>query len=294
MKLQHGNGPNNNMLTVNIFDNTCAHHVKDYGYFTSTDGRKPTKIQFVHNQMEFDGITLFTDQNILNPIVDLVKSKIKIAWCLESPAVTLNVHRYLHEVAQKFDYVLCYRDDLIKTNPKKFLPNSPGGALIKDENISLYADIKTKGCSIVMSNKQTYPGHIIRHQIKQAAETNSGIDFFGWGTPAGHIPDKITALKDYMFHLTIENVIAPHYFTEKLIDCLVTGCVPIYYGAPNIGKYFNTDGFILFSSFEEFLKIKLTKDDFHKRQKAIEENFNLAMNYVSSDDYLATKLLKLI
>lgn len=282
------------MLQVNIFDNTCSHHVKDYGYFTSTDGRKPKNISFDHKLMEYNGITLFTDSFILDPIVDSVKSKIKIAWSLESPAVHLNVHRNIHLIAHKFDYILCYREDLINLNPNKFLPNSPGGALIKDENISIYKESKNKKCSIVLSGKRTYPGHILRHQIQQACNNNSGIDFFGWGSPNGHIQDKIVALKDYMFHITIENIIAPHYFTEKLIDCLVTGCVPIYYGASNIDKYFNIDGFITFSSFEEFSKIKLTKDDFYKRKKAIEENFKLAHKYLSSDDYLATKLEKLI
>lgn len=280
------------MLTVNIFDNTCSHHVKDYGYFTSTDGRKPKTIQFVHKQMNFDGITLFTDSFILDPIVDKVQSKIKVAWSLESPAVHWQVHNQLHNVANKFDYLLCYREDLINSNPGKFLPNSPGGALIKDDNISLHKESKNKKCSIVLSGKQTYPGHVLRHQIQRAAGQQSGIDFFGWGSKTGHIPDKIVALKDYMFHITIENIIAPHYFTEKIIDCLVTGCVPIYYGAPNIDKYFNVDGFIIFSSFEEFLKLKLTKDDFYKRESAIKENFDLAHKYLSSDDFLATKLLK--
>lgn len=281
------------MLKVNIFDNTCAHHVKDYGYFTSTDGRKPTKITFCHKQKEFDGITLFTDSYILDPIVDEIKSKIKIAWCLESPAVQWHVHNNLQHISNKFDYILCYREDLINSNPLKFLPNSPGGALIKDEEINLYNEFKTKKCSTIISGKVSYPGHLLRHQIQKLAGTNSGIDFFGWGTPFGHIESKLVALKNYMFHLTIENIIAPHYFTEKLIDCLVTGCIPIYYGAPNIDKYFNIDGFICFNSIEEFLKLKLSKEIFYNKQKAIQENFNLAQQYISSDDYLATKLNKL-
>ena len=92
------------MLTVNIFDKTCQHHVKDYGYFTSTDGIKPKKIQFVYNQMEYEGITLFTDDYILDPIVDRVTSTCKVAWCLESPAVKPHVHNNLHTISNKFDF----------------------------------------------------------------------------------------------------------------------------------------------------------------------------------------------
>ena len=281
-------------IVVNIFDDTCQHHVVNDGYFTSTEGRRPKDIQFVIKQMKFDGITLFTDSYILNPIVEQVKSKIKIAWCLESPAVHSIVHNNLHLVADRFDYIFCYREDLIKSHPHKFLPNSPGGSLIKDSNISLYSNLKNKKCSMILSGKRAFPGHILRHQIQRAAGTKSGIDFYGWGSSSGFIPDKIVALKEYMFHVVIENIISPYYFTEKLIDCLVTGCIPIYYGASNIDKYFNTEGFITFSSFEEFLKLKLTKEDFYKREKAIEENFKLAHNYLSSDDYLASKLTSLL
>ena len=152
-------------------------------------------------------------------------------------------------------------------------------------------DQKTKRCSLVLSGKQELPGHVLRHQIQAYSQ---GIDFYGWGSPGGFIDDKAVALKDYKYHFVIENIKAPHYFTEKLIDCLLTGCIPIYYGAPNIDKYFNVDGFIIFNDFADLQKLKITNEDFEKRSNAILENFKLAHNYISSDDYLATKLLKLI
>jgi hypothetical protein len=279
------------MITVNIFDKTCAHHVKDYGFFTSTDGKKPKNIEFIHDRLVYDGITLFTDDYILDPIVDQVKSKFKIAWCLESPAVKPHIHNNLHLVSNKFDYFLTYREDLIQTNPQKFLPNSPGGTYISDKDINMYQDEKTKKCSSILSGKKTYPGQILRHQIQN---TSTGIDFFGWGSPNGFIENKLVALKNYMFHLTIENIKAPHYFTEKLIDCLLTGCVPIYYGAPNIEKYFNTKGFIIFNSYEDLLNLKLKTINYYEMLPFIKENFKLAHKYISSDDYLATKLNKLL
>jgi hypothetical protein len=280
------------MLKVNIFDNTCSHHVKDYGYFTSTDKRKPANIEFVHKNFNFDGITLFTDDYILNTnLVDKVRSKLKVAWCLESPIVQYNVHNNLHLVEDHFDYILCYRQDLIKKNPKKYLPNSPGGTYILDNDIGLHENSKNKKCSMILSGKRSYPGHILRHQIQNSSV---GIDCFGWGSPSGKIENKIIALKDYMFSITIENVRAYHYFTEKLIDCLLTGCVPVYYGAPNIGDYFNIKGFVVFNSLEELSQMKLSKKIFEEKKQYIEENFKLAHKYISSDDFLATKLIKMI
>jgi hypothetical protein len=279
------------MLTVNIFDNTCQHHLREDGYWTSTARRKPKNIEFVQKLYNYEGITLFTDDFILSDDVQKVNSKIKVAWCLESPAVQPVVHNNIHLLSDRFDYILTYRDDLIKHNPKKFLPNSPGGAYVNDDAISTYSDQKTKRCSLVLSGKQSLPGHVLRHQIQSCSQ---GIDFYGWGSPGGFIDDKAVALKNYKYHFVIENIKAPHYFTEKLIDCLLTGCVPIYYGAPNIDKYFNVDGFIIFNDFADLQKLKITNEDFEKRSKAIHENFKLAHNYISSDDYLATKLQKLI
>lgn len=279
------------MLTVNIFDNTCQHHLREDGYWTSTAKRKPKNIEFVQKLYNYDGITLFTDDFILSDEVQKVNSKIKVAWCLESPAVQPVVHNNIHLLSDRFDYILTYRDDLIKHNPKKFLPNSPGGTYVNDDAISTYCDQKTKRCSLVLSGKQSLPGHVLRHQIQSYSQ---GIDFYGWGSPGGFIDDKAVALKNYKYHFVIENIKAPHYFTEKLIDCLLTGCVPIYYGAPNIDKYFNVEGFIIFNDFADLQKLKITNEDFEKRSKAIHENFKLAHNYISSDDYLATKLQKLI
>ena len=53
-----------------------------------------------------------------------------------------------------------------------------------------------------------------------------------------------------MFSIAIENASYETYFTEKLLDCFATGTIPVYYGAPDIGDYFNKDGIIDLS--EEF------------------------------------------
>lgn len=282
------------MLKVNIFDNTCAHHVRDDGYFTSTDGRKPREISFVHKQQEYDGITIFTDNFILNtPVVTSVKSNIKIAWCLESPAVMPRVHNNIHQVADNFDYVFTYRTDLIEQDPKKFIPNTPGGAYLKDEFFGLYTNNKNKFCSNIFSAKRDLEGHKLRHHINRSIPQ---VDGFGSGTHPGapFLRDKSPALAPYMFSFIIENIKYPHYFTEKLIDCLLAGCVPIYWGAPNIGDYFNLDGFIIFNSFDELKDKKITKQDYLDRLQAIAENYKTALLYKSSDDVLARKIQKLI
>lgn len=69
-------------------------------------------------------------------------------------------------------------------------------------------------------------------------------DLFGKGWPnylityQGPIVRKVDILKHYKFCFAYENVKGiPGYVTEKIFDSLQAGCVPVYWGAPNIGEY---------------------------------------------------------
>ena len=42
----------------------------------------------------------------------------------------------------------------------------------------------------------------------------------------------------YEFHICIENVQSNHYFSEKIINSLLTDTTPIYLGCKNIDSYF--------------------------------------------------------
>jgi hypothetical protein len=55
---------------------------------------------------------------------------------------------------------------------------------------------------------------------------------------------KQATLKNYKFALCFENMEFPGYVTEKLIDCLVAGVVPIYWGAPDIQDFVPEECFI--------------------------------------------------
>jgi len=63
------------------------------------------------------------------------------------------------------------------------------------------------------------------------------IDIFGRGI--NEIEDKWDALDRYKYHIALENSVVEDYWTEKLSDAYLAGCYPIYYGCPNIEKYFD-------------------------------------------------------
>lgn len=55
---------------------------------------------------------------------------------------------------------------------------------------------------------------------------------------------KLTTIANYRFALCFENMEFPGYVTEKVIDCLVAGVVPIYWGAPDIRNFIPEECFI--------------------------------------------------
>jgi hypothetical protein len=279
------------MIKVNLFDGTFGHSLNENGFLTSTKDRKPTLISYKEKLMSYDGITVFSDEYMYSDFPEQVKTKTKVGWCIESPGVKPQVTQNLEKIDNRFDYIITFRRDLIEKNPKKYLPAIVGGTWINENDHGLYKDEKSKNCSIILSGKSFLPGQQLRHAIYRQVQ---GIDAFGGGTKTGHIFDKLDSLKNYKFTFVIENCQYYNYFTEKLIDAFVTGCIPIYWGCPNIGDFFDLKGLILFNSLTDIKKLKLSNNYFIERSVNIKNNFKKAQEYLSSDDSLAKTIKKYI
>jgi hypothetical protein len=90
-----------------------------------------------------------------------------------------------------------------------------------------------------------------------------------------------TPLFESMFSVIVENDYQPHYFTEKLIDSLRAYTVPIYLGAPNIGRYFNPAGLLLPRSLDELVCMvnSLSPADYWQRMAAMQDNHERSKPY---------------
>ena len=102
--------------------------------------------------------------------------------------------------------------------------------------------------------------------------------------------------RNSMFHVAVENSRNINYYTDKIVDCFATKTIPIYWGAPNIGEFWNQDGIITFENENELVSIlnNLTEDDYFRRKEAIEENYQLAIKNGFFFDRLELTLDKLI
>jgi len=64
--------------------------------------------------------------------------------------------------------------------------------------------------------------------------------------------DKVKAMSGFKFAVAFENCTFPGYVTEKIFDCFFAGCIPIYYGAPDISDFVPQEAFIDFRRFTGF------------------------------------------
>ena len=155
---------------------------------------------------------------------------------------------------------------------------------------------KTKLVSFIASPKRTTIGHHIRHSLAEKWKNN--VDLYGgvlnserFGYEYKPWGDKSKALNKYMFSIVIENDKYPTYFTEKLTDCFATGTIPIYWGTPDIGDYFNKDGIINLNS--EFNIESLNEDLYRSKMAAVQDNFERVMKMQNADDILYQLIQKL-
>jgi len=100
---------------------------------------------------------------------------------------------------------------------------------------------KDKLLSMVVSNKNGIKGHQWRVESALAVKKYFGdnIDMFGFGW--NPIEDKKSAIDRYQYSIIIENESIDNYWTEKLSDSIIGYSMPIYFGAPNVQKYFEAE-----------------------------------------------------
>lgn len=102
---------------------------------------------------------------------------------------------------------------------------------------------KTDLCSLIASSKRGTEGQIMRHRIVDwARATGQEVEVMGGGYRP--FAAKSDGLARFRFSVVIENAMEENYFSEKLVDAVLCGTVPIYWGCPNLGDFFDTAGII--------------------------------------------------
>ncbi len=281
-------------ISINLIDASFSHLETQDGFYSMSGHpnsiKKPTNIHYVRDKRDWEGITILTDSLLTLENVTRVNSSIKIGWLIERIG---NLPQEFHQCVEHLDLIMTNDKKIISQYPEKarFIPF--GGSWIKKENQTT-AKIKSELVSMIYSNKESEPGHILRHDI---ANNTPGISLFGMGSPTP-IEYKETGLENFMFTIAIENMSDKDYFTEKLIDPFLTGTIPIYWGCPNIGEYFNTDGMIILegddmwsTNIEKVVQsLSLTK--YKEMNNAMLENFTKAKDYEIPEEWYYKNIIR--
>jgi len=200
----------------------------------------------------------------------------QFGWLLESRAIIPQVYDWvlnnLEELLDACETIFTWDQELLALSDKfKWVPAQ--GFWIKDPKVY----DKSKLVSMVSSKKMYCPGHIVR--LKYVEELRGYLDLYGRGF--NEIDNKEDALCDYMFSVAIENDVRETYFTEKILDCFAAGTIPVYLGAPDIGKHFNPEGIVLLDDF-----FSINKDMYYSKLDAIQDNLERAKKMEVLEDFI--------
>jgi hypothetical protein len=285
------------MITINRIDITALEDnlTKAAQKCPAPDGpfREPKYVNYVIGKREWGGITYITDK--LLHLAPEIKSRIKIAILMEPPELLPQIYEIIKQYENYYDLIFTYAHELLQRNPNKYKFFPADIAAIEDPSCIIHK--KTKLVSMIYSDKNILQGHKLRHIIAKQFIPRIGydkIDFFGTGTQ-NPIQYKSTGCNDYMFQIAVENTQRKDYFADKILDCFITGTIPIYWGCPNIDEYFDKRGILTFSNFKELNGIMNNLDE--KRYKSmleyVKNNYEITKSkYMNFDDYFYEKIVQ--
>ncbi len=101
-------------------------------------------------------------------------------------------------------------------------------------------------CNFIYSKDASYRAEVFHRLDKRRHVHSLGGVLNNMG---GRVGDKLAALRDYRFTMAFENMLAPGYVTEKILQPLASGSIPIYWGGPEARTDFNPTAFIDASAF---------------------------------------------
>lgn len=236
-------------MLVNLFDSNFL------GQSCSVACQKSRHIEYVHAMRMFDGVSLFTDEWINNPIVEQVQSRYKIGWLHEPQCLHPETYERALSNTYKFDKILTYYQPFLDEYPGKFVFAPYAGTWIDKTQWGIKP--KTKLCSMLIGSKMSTNGHRIRHDIADMIEAQGfAVDFYGArGEPVNYGQEtKMRVLSDYCFSIVTETCYQENLFTEWILDCFALGTIPIFWGCPNIKKFF-TGSLFVFDTLDRLEKI---------------------------------------
>lgn len=243
--------------------------------------------------------TIFNDYVPLKG--ELLKNPINI-FIANEPNELFGIHTWLINNYKKFDLILTWSELVLNNcpNAKLFIHGETNldmeyiDSFVAPHNRQFEATYLSGILEITEGHKLRQEILKLDHLLQLPTYWKRTLDDFDQerGQRPGYFEEKMTKFgnpiegegkkqiwdRKSMFHIAVENTKHNNYFTDKIVDCFATKTIPIYWGAPNIGEYYNKEGIITFNNITELFKIlnEITPDDYYNRLEIIEKNHTLA------------------
>jgi len=264
-----------------------------------------TKSTLLHPRVS---TTIINDYPIETAIAG--RSSIRKLYLQSEPEAIVKSRSFLLTNMRRFHSILTYDAEVLKQCPHAVRYEVGGCWVHPEDRARVNVDEKQFAMSTLVGTKVWSEGHMFRGLLYTRQQEIQSIPYtFYRSTRTGAIPEitnnplfvwgsKFELFRTYQYSIAIENSRQDNYFTEKLIDCFVTKTIPIYWGCPNIGDFFRTDGMIVLDSttFEEFkAKVdQLTPETYAAKKESIEENYHRALAYVSVPENINRALKSIV
>lgn len=279
---------------IGLFDGTFSD--PKYGWSKSagyggmeSDMRESSPLYIEWQRMKYEGpVTVFTDV-CLDMALSAPPGR-KAAWLLEPRSFSTTHYDFIDQHPFLFSYIFTHDlEFMLKHENAMWVPcggnwvDPTKGKQVEERSL----------VSMMTTQKDVTEGHRLRHYINDYFATQASrpqdkiIDFYGRGSRI--IPTKTIALMGFKYSIVVESGKIPGYFTEKLIDCLACDCVPIYWGAPDIGRYIDPKCLHTFDTIDELALIvyhRLSDEDYQEKSTFIKKNAAYWMQYICPEDYM--------
>lgn len=201
----------------------------------------------------------------------------------EPPTIT----RYGKNFCRQFEWILTTHPAEVLSHPNRIFSHT-GNFWFNGHSFSELVTSrdteKSNLLSTVCSNKsQRHTLHAKRLDFTEWLCTKLP-ELIRYGHGFHFLEHKHTALDSFQFHLAVENYIGPHHWTEKFSDPILSHCIPIYYGCPNIDDYFPSEAYLKINiqereiSLSKILELIYDPSSYQKRLSAVLEAKHLILH----------------
>lgn len=265
------------MITVNLRDG-CFPDQYSATLAGDAAGERPTLLEWrrIAPGEGADSTVVFTDFCLSEAATSPARRK--VAWLIEPPSINPVSYQTVYEMRHHFDAVLTHQRGFAKYIKGLWYPF--GGTRIPATGRVI--GVKDRDICIIASEKRSAPGHRLRHEV--IARYGDRLDVYG-PEHGGAVAHK-DILPRYRYAVVIENEQSADWFTEKLIDPLLVGTIPLYCGVPLAEVFgWNEMGWEwgTFERFEYLLNLA-TQARYEYFVPFIGKNAETAQRYICAED----------